>query len=69
MATGDTPAVDRLDETRDTLERGVFVMLFGQFEKSVTEYFEQARDARSTDPDWSAPGKLAKNRRCKSFTG
>jgi hypothetical protein len=54
MATGNTQAVDRLDETRDALERGVFVMLFGQFEKAVTEYFEQARDARANNPDWTS---------------
>lgn len=53
MATGDTSAVDRLDERRDSLERGVFVVLFAQFEKLVTEYFEEARDNRATNPDWT----------------
>jgi len=53
MAAGDTQALDRLDEKRDVFERGVFLMLFGQFEKLVTEYFEQARDARATNPDWT----------------
>ena len=54
MAIGDTKAVERLDETRDTLERSVFVMLFGQFEKAVTAHFENARDTRSTNPDWTS---------------
>lgn len=54
VAAGNAPAVDQLGEKRDVLERGVFVILFGQFEKSVTEYFEQARDARATNPDWTA---------------
>lgn len=53
METNDTGAVSRLDEKRDPLERGVFVVLFGQFEQVVTEYFERARDARATNPDWT----------------
>lgn len=54
MATGDTQAVSRLNETLDILERGVFVVLFGQFEQLVTEYFERARDVRDTNPDWTS---------------
>lgn len=54
LAVGNTQALDRLDETRDILERGVFVVLFGQFEQLVIEYFERARDARATNPDWTS---------------
>lgn len=54
VAAGDTQAVTRLNETLDTLERGVFVVLFGQFEQLVVEYFERARDARATNPDWTS---------------
>lgn len=54
LDAGNTLAVDHLDETRDTFERGVFVVLFGQFEQSVTERFESARDARETNPDWTS---------------
>ena len=52
VASNDTSTMDRLERTRDTLERGVFVMLFGQFEMAVTDYFEQARNMRSANPDW-----------------
>ena len=44
--------LDRLEEKRDILERGVFVMLFGQFENAVNDLFEAACDARSANPDW-----------------
>jgi hypothetical protein len=53
MAAGNIQTVDHLGETRDTLERGVFVLLFGQFENAVNEYFEDARNARSSNPDWT----------------
>jgi hypothetical protein len=53
-ASGDIEAADRLETVRDILERGAFVMLFGQFETAVTETFEQARSARSTNPDWKS---------------
>ncbi|MGH7090991.1 MAG: hypothetical protein ACREE4_05760 [Stellaceae bacterium] len=43
----------RLDEKRDALERGVFVILFAQFEKAIKEHFEKARDVRSSNPDWT----------------
>jgi len=52
-AAGDRRAVDLLDAKRETLERGVFVVLFGQFENLVTEHFEGARDARTANPDWA----------------
>lgn len=53
MATGDIQALSRFEEMRDVLERGVFIMLFGQFENAVNEYFMHARDARSSNPDWN----------------
>ena len=52
MAASNILAVNRLDETRDAIERGLFVVLFGQFEQSVTMIFEEARDTRSNNPDW-----------------
>lgn len=54
MGARNTTAVDRLEETRDTLEGGVFVILFGQFEMLVNEYFESARDARANNRDWTS---------------
>jgi hypothetical protein len=53
MATGNIQAVNQLDEKRDTFERGIFIILFGQFENAVNEHFEQARDARFCNPDWT----------------
>lgn len=53
MATNDTRAVERLEEMRDMLERGVFVVLFGQFEMAMNEHFERARENRATNPDWT----------------
>ena len=53
VSAGNHVAVDRLDKNRDALERGMFVVLFGQFEKAVAEYFQQARDTRAANPDWS----------------
>ena len=37
----------------DILERGIFVLMFGQFERAVTSAFENAVNARATSPDWS----------------
>ena len=51
-ARNDAKTVDRLEAIRDTLDRGVFVLLFGQFEQHVTELFERARDRRVDNPDW-----------------
>ena len=53
MAAGDSGSVERLAEKQDTVERGLFVLLFAQFESVVTEYFEHARDARVSVDDWS----------------
>lgn len=53
-ARKDAKTVDRLEAIRDTLDRGVFVLLFGQFEQHVTDVFERARDRRAANPDWRA---------------
>lgn len=53
LDNGDTAAVSRLTSSQDTLERGVYVLLFGQFENEVTATFEAARDKRKDNPDWS----------------
>ncbi|MBY0558590.1 hypothetical protein [Hyphomicrobium sp.] len=52
MAAGNRLAVERLDGTRDLLERGFFVLLFGQFEAEVTQLFERVRDKRSAVANW-----------------
>lgn len=52
LGRGDMPAVVRLQESRDMLERGVFVLLFGQFEQYVNEMFERARERRASNTDW-----------------
>lgn len=54
VAAGDTQTASRQEETRVTLDRAFFVLLFGQFETAVTETFEQARNARSANPDWKS---------------
>lgn len=51
---GDTAAEISLEELKNTLLRGVFVVLFGQFEQAVTAAFERARDRRSENPDWTS---------------
>lgn len=50
---GDAIAIERLEEKRDTLERGVFVLMFGQFESAVNDIFDEARDSRINNPDWT----------------
>lgn len=49
----DIAGIDRMEARRDILERGIFVLMFGQFEKAVTSAFEDAVDARATNPDWN----------------
>lgn len=49
----DDPAVERLDAYRDLLERGTFVMLFGQFESALNETFQEGVARRSGNPDWT----------------
>lgn len=52
MQTNDQRTVEKLDEYRDALERGVFVVLFGQFEREVGEHFEQAVSTRLAEANW-----------------
>lgn len=52
VAGRDETASDRLGKKRDILERGIFVLLFGQFEREVDDRFIQARDGRMANPDW-----------------
>ncbi|MGJ3261869.1 MAG: hypothetical protein ACFE0R_01415 [Salinarimonas sp.] len=52
-STGDIASVDRFEAKRDLLERGIFVLMFGQFEVAVNRVFETARDDRSSNPDWA----------------
>jgi hypothetical protein len=51
--TNDIAGIDQMEARRDILERGIFVLMFGQFEKAVTLVFENALNARATNPDWS----------------
>ena len=50
---GDLSAIDRLEEKRDVLERGIFVMMFGQFETAVDDAFSTAKANRVNNPDWT----------------
>jgi hypothetical protein len=52
-ATNDQNAFARLDAYRDNLERGIFVLLFGQFEVELNDRFRARRDNRSSNPDWT----------------
>jgi hypothetical protein len=49
----DIAGIDRMELRRDILERGIFVLMFGQFEKAVNSKFEYAVNARVTNPDWT----------------
>lgn len=44
---------DRLDRNRDHLERGIFILLFAQFEVALNASFERIREARQANPDWT----------------
>ena len=50
---GDLAGIDRMEEKRDVLERGVFVLMFGQFETAVDDVFQNALNARVSNPDWT----------------
>lgn len=52
LEAGDDATAAKLDHHRDSLERGLFVVLFGQFERHVTEVFETARGKRASSADW-----------------
>ncbi len=49
----DIASIDLMEVKRDILERGIFVLMFGQFEKAVTLAFEDALATRATNPDWN----------------
>jgi hypothetical protein len=49
----DIAGIDQMEARRDILERGIFILMFGQFEKAVTSAFEGAMNVRATNPDWS----------------
>ena len=49
----DIAGIDQMEARRDILERGIFILMFGQFEKAVTSVFEDAMNVRAANPDWS----------------
>ncbi len=49
----DFAGIEQMNMRRDILERGIFVLMFGQFEKAVSAAFEEAKNARATNPDWT----------------
>ncbi|HWV46708.1 MAG TPA: hypothetical protein VN039_11945, partial [Nitrospira sp.] len=49
----DIAGIDQMDVKRDILERGIFVLMFGQFEKAVTSAFQDALNTRATSVDWT----------------
>jgi hypothetical protein len=49
----DIAGIDQMEARRDILERGIFVLMFGQFEMAVTSVFKEAVSARDTNPDWT----------------
>lgn len=51
-AQGDDDRVQRLEQHWDIQERGIYVLVFAQFEVAVTEVFQRAHDARRSNPDW-----------------
>ncbi|MDO9416295.1 hypothetical protein [Pararhizobium sp.] len=52
-ASNDLTAIDRLDIKRDIFERGIFVLMFAQFEVAVNHTFEAVMSKRLGDDDWS----------------
>ncbi len=48
----DITGIDQMEARRDILERGIFVLMFGQFEVAVTSKFENAVSTRIANPDW-----------------
>jgi hypothetical protein len=47
----DIAGIDRMEVKRDILQRGIFVLMFGQFEKAMTSAFADALDTRANNPD------------------
>ena len=52
LIAGDKPGQDRLDRDRDHLEKGMFVLLFAQFEVAMNGSFDRARALRQSSADW-----------------
>lgn len=48
----DLAGIDQMEARRDILERGIFVLMFGQFESAVTTKFEAALNSRTANRDW-----------------
>lgn len=42
-----------IERRRDVLDRGTYVLLFGQFELAVNQAFSRAHDRRRSNPDWT----------------
>lgn len=53
LANNNIAAIDRLDKIRDTIDRGAYVLLFGQFENDLNDHFNQAVAKRTANPDWT----------------
>jgi hypothetical protein len=49
----DIAGIDQMEIKRDVLERGIFVLMFGQFERAVTSTFEMAVNSRASNNDWT----------------
>lgn len=48
----DIVGIDRAEARLDIVERGIFILMFAQFEKAVAQTFENAAHARVANPDW-----------------
>ncbi len=48
----DIAGIDQMEARRDVLERGFFILMFGQFESAVSLAFESAVNERALNPDW-----------------
>jgi hypothetical protein len=53
LAINNAPAIARLNAIRDFLDRGAYVLLFGQFENDVNDHFAAALAKRTSNPDWT----------------
>lgn len=52
IRTNNMAALEQLETKRDAFERGMFVLMFGQFEVAVTATFEAARANKIANVDW-----------------
>ena len=50
---GRTAELNKLGESRDVLERGIFILMFGQFESACDDRFQRAKDKRTANTDWT----------------